>query len=59
MIEEPVIIQMNIDRYRSMLALHLNAEERSRVEGLLAEANGQLALATRSGNGNDATDEVR
>jgi len=29
-----------------MLALHLNAEERSRVERLLAEANCQLALAT-------------
>jgi len=29
-----------------MLGLHLNAEERSRVERLLAEATCQLALAT-------------
>jgi len=45
MTEDPIIIQMNIDRYRSMLTLHLNAEERSRVERLLAEATGQLTLA--------------
>ena len=46
MTEEPIIIQMNIVRYRAMLALHLDAEERSRVERLLGEANSQLALAT-------------
>ncbi len=46
MTEDPIIIQMNIDRYRSMLTLHLNAEERFRVERLLVEATGQLTLAT-------------
>jgi hypothetical protein len=45
MTEEPMIIQMNIDRYRAMLALHMNVDERFRVERLLAEANSQLALA--------------
>ena len=46
MTEEPIIIQMNIDRYRAMLTLHMDVEERSRVERLLREANSQLALAT-------------
>jgi len=46
MTEEPIIIQMNIDHYRAMLTLHMDVEERSRVERLLREANSQLALAT-------------
>lgn len=46
MIEEPAITQMNIDRYRAMLTQCLNAEQRSCVERLLAEANSQLQLAS-------------
>jgi hypothetical protein len=52
MTEEPIIIQMNIDRYRAMLTLHMHAEERSRVERLLAEASSQLALAKHLKNSN-------
>ncbi len=59
MTEEPIIIQMNIDRYRAMLTLHMHAEERSRVERLLAEASSQLALATDLKNSNGATARVR
>jgi hypothetical protein len=58
MTEEPIIIQMNIDRYRAMLALHMRAEERSRVERLLAEANSQLMLATDLKSSNRATTQV-
>src|ERR1019366_9291604 len=47
MIEEPCIIQMNIDRYRAMLRQRLGDEERARIEQLLAEANRQLAEAIR------------
>jgi len=48
--EEPSIIQMNIDRYRSMLSGNLDTEQRARVEQLLAEANANLTSATgRSG----------
>jgi hypothetical protein len=47
MIEEPCIIQMNIDRYRAMLSGRLNDEQRVRIEQLLAEANVQFALAVR------------
>jgi len=59
MTEEPMIIQMNIDRYRAMLALHMNAEQRSRVERLLSEANSQLALATDVKIGDGAIARVR
>lgn len=45
MTEEPSIIRMNIDRYRTMLRERLGETERSRVEQLLAEAKHQLALA--------------
>ncbi len=59
MTEDPMIIQMNIDRYRAMLAVHMNAEKRGRVERLLAEANSQLALATDLKNSNDTIVRVR
>jgi hypothetical protein len=49
---------MNIDRYRAMLTLRMHAEERSRVERLLAEASSQLALATDLKNSNRATTRV-
>ena len=58
MTEEPIIIQMNIDRYRAMLTLHMHAEERSRVERLLAEASSQLALARHLKNSNGANARV-
>jgi hypothetical protein len=58
MTEEPIIIQMNIDRYRAMLTLHMHAEERSRVERLLAEASSQLALVTDLKNSNGAVTPV-
>ena len=45
MMEEPSIIRMNIDRYRSMLCLCRSDEHRDRIEQLLAEATRQLALA--------------
>jgi len=47
MLEEPCIIQMNIDRYRAKLQGHLAGEERTLIEQLLAEANSQLAEAIR------------
>jgi hypothetical protein len=47
MLEEPCIIQMNIDRYRAMLRGHLASEQRTQIEQLLAEANSQLAEAIR------------
>ena len=47
MLEEPCIIQMNIDRYRAMLRGDLAAEHRTGIEKLLAEANSQLAEAIR------------
>ena len=50
MIEEPMIIQMNIDRYRQMLAWDLGAEERSHIEHLLADADRRLAQAGASKN---------
>jgi hypothetical protein len=46
MMEEPGIIQMNVDRYREMLSLFLDDDTRARVEQLLGEARRQLALAT-------------
>jgi hypothetical protein len=50
--EKPSIIQMNIDRYRSMLSGNLDADQRARVEQLLTEANANLTSATsRSGRG--------
>ncbi|MGA3403104.1 MAG: hypothetical protein ABSC95_28160 [Acetobacteraceae bacterium] len=45
MMEEPGIIQMNIDRYREMLTVRLDDDTRARVEQLLGEARCQLALA--------------
>ena len=47
MLEEPCIIQMNIDRYRAMLRGPLAAAQRTRIEQLLTEANSQLAEAIR------------
>lgn len=47
MLEEPCIIQMNIDRYRAMLSLRPADEQRLRIEQLLADANTQLADAVR------------
>lgn len=46
MTEDPDIIQMNVDRYRAMLDVPLDAETRDRVEQLLGEAKWQLARAT-------------
>ena len=45
MMEEPGIIQMNVDRYSEMLSLLLDDDTRARVEQLLGEAKRQLALA--------------
>ena len=45
MIEEPGIIQMNVDRYREMLSFRLDDDTRARVEQLLDEAKRQLAQA--------------
>ena len=45
MIEGPCIIQRNIDRYRAMLSLRLDDEQRARSVQLLAEANRQFASA--------------
>ena len=46
MMEHPDIIQMNVDRYRAMLAVPLDDDTRARVEQLLGEATWQLAQAT-------------
>jgi hypothetical protein len=46
MTEEPIIIEMNIARYRALLALDLDNEKRSTVSRLLAEAKERLVLAT-------------
>jgi hypothetical protein len=49
MMEEPSIIQMNIDRYREMLnILLLDDDTRARIMQLLGEARCQLALAVDS-----------
>jgi hypothetical protein len=45
MLEEPCIIQMDIDRYRAILKHSLGREQRARVEQLLAEANCQFVEA--------------
>jgi hypothetical protein len=45
MMEEPGIIQMNVDRYREMLRLLLDEDTRARVKQLLGETERQLALA--------------
>ena len=45
MMEDPDIIQMNIDRYQDMLTLDLDHKTRARVTQLLGEANRQLVLA--------------
>jgi len=45
MIEEPCIIQMNIDRYRALLRDSPTVAQRARIEGLIAEANVQLTEA--------------
>jgi hypothetical protein len=46
MYEDPRIIQMNIDRYRAMLDIDFNSENRARIEQLLREAISRLALAS-------------
>jgi hypothetical protein len=46
MIEAPEIIQMNIERYRAMLANRLADDKRASVERLLAEALSRLVRAT-------------
>ena len=43
MMEDPDIIQMNVDRYREMLTPLLDDDTRARVEQLLGEARCQLA----------------
>jgi len=45
MMEDPSIIQMNVDRYREMLSSRLDDETRARIEQLLSEAKRHLALA--------------
>jgi hypothetical protein len=45
MLEEPCIIQMNIDRYIAMLTDHPAGEQRTRIELLLAEARAELSQA--------------
>jgi len=45
MLEEPCIIQMNIDRYKSILKNRPEDDQRGRVEQLLAEAQEALAQA--------------
>ena len=45
MMEQPGIIQMNVDRYREMLSLLLDNDTRARIEKLLGEASHQMALA--------------
>ena len=45
-----MIIQMNIDRYQEMLARDLGAEERCRIERLLADADRRLAQGDTSKN---------
>ena len=45
MLEDPCIIQMNIDRYQAILINRRPDEQRTRVEQLLAEAHEALAQA--------------
>jgi Xaa-Pro aminopeptidase len=45
MLEEPSIIQMNIDHYRTILNGRPTDEQRARVEFLLARAHDALAEA--------------
>jgi cytochrome c len=45
MLEEPCIIQMNIDRFTAMLNLRLADDQRARIEQSLAEAHTQLGQA--------------
>jgi hypothetical protein len=42
------VIHMNIARYRTLLKLDIDGEKRSVIERLLAEAEGNLALANGS-----------
>lgn len=46
MTEDHNIIRMNIAHYRAMLTLDIDAQKRSVVERLIAEANDELVLAT-------------
>jgi hypothetical protein len=46
MTEDPIIIQMNIAHYRTMLKLVLDDDRRAAVKRMLAKANQDLALAT-------------
>jgi len=45
-IEDPIIVQMNIENYRALLRQDLTPERRSAVERMLAEANAAFARAT-------------
>jgi hypothetical protein len=45
MMEDPDIIQMNIDRYREMLESLLDDDTHARVKQLLGEARCQIAAA--------------
>jgi hypothetical protein len=47
MLEEPCIIQRNIDRYRAMPRGQLAATRRTQIEQLLEEATRQLGEAIR------------
>jgi hypothetical protein len=44
------VIEMNIARYRAMLQLDMDAQKRSLVERLLAEAEARLTTLTLGGN---------
>ena len=59
MMEDPCIIQMNIDRYRAMLGPLLSGEQHARIEQLLAEAVRQLARAAAPGHLGYGLDDVR
>jgi hypothetical protein len=66
MLEEPCIIQMNIDRYRAMLSRRQGEKQRAHIERLLADANRQLteaihqlAQAIDTANQDQAVDQAR
>lgn len=45
--EDPEIVRLNIRHYQELLKLHGSAETREQVLKLLAEAQAQLAEATK------------
>ena len=51
--EPPMIIEMNVFRYREMLRLSMDAQKRLVIGRLLAQAESELKAASSSG-GNSA-----